>query len=183
MQFISSKYLILATVAVALFGPASAAEMTDEELIKNAMSAAPEAVGSNATVVKFDAQMQMTTLKEGTNGFTCIPDDPTTPTNDPLCADAAGMAWIQAIATKEQPPAGKVGFIYMLQGGSGMSNADPYATEPVGGKWQEDGPHVMIVNAMDMLAMYPQMAENPDTTQPYVMFPGTPYAHLMFPTP
>ena len=125
--------------------------------------------------------MQMKTLKEGTNGFTCLADDPATPSNDPMCADAGGMAWLQAYVTKAEPTAGMVGFIYMLQGGTAAGNADPYATEPPNGKWQEDGPHVMVVNAMDMNAAYPQMAENPDTTQPYVMWPGTPYAHLMIP--
>ena len=28
---------------------------------------------------------------------------------------------------------------------------------------------------------YPQPKSNPDVTQPYVMYPGTPYAHLMMP--
>jgi hypothetical protein len=38
----------------------------------------------------------------------------------------------------------------------------------------------MIVNANDLLAGYPSEAV-PDTKVPYIMWPGTPYAHLMIP--
>jgi hypothetical protein len=150
---------------------------SDEELIKNAMSAAPEAVAKNAAVMNWE----MKTIKEGTNGFTCMPDDTTTPSNDPMCVDQAGMEWLHALMAKKPPPEGKVGFSYMLQGGTAASNTDPFATAPADGKWLEDGPHVMIMNAKDMAAVYPRTGENPDPTQPYVMWPGTPYEHLMIP--
>jgi hypothetical protein len=69
----------------------------------------------------------------------------------------------------------------MLMGGTAASNTDPFATQPPAGhKWMEDGPHVMIFNAPEMMAGYPT-GEMPDTSQPYVMFPNTPYAHLMIP--
>jgi len=40
----------------------------------------------------------------------------------------------------------------MLQGGSAASNTDPYLTAPADGKWLIDGPHVMVMNATDMMA-------------------------------
>jgi hypothetical protein len=43
---------------------------TDEELIANAKSAAPKAVGDNATIVGFNEDGSMRTLQEGTNNFT-----------------------------------------------------------------------------------------------------------------
>lgn len=182
MSMKSSPYAISAMVALALIGPAFAAETTDAELVANAISAAPVAVGANATVVNFDAQMQMKTLKEGTNGFTCMPDSLATPTNDPICVDAGGMAWLAAYSEKKDPPTGVVGFGYMLQGESAPDNVNPYATAPAaGGHWMVDGPHVMIFNVpTEMLASYPAV-EHPDHTQPYVMWPNTPYAHLMLP--
>lgn len=182
MHVKSRRYIASAIVAAALIGPAMAAEMTDAELVANAISAAPVAVGQNATVVNFDAQMQMKTLKEGSNGFTCMPDNPASPTNDPICVDAGGMAWLAAYGEKKDPPKGVVGFGYMLQGESAPDNVDPFATAPAEGHdWMVDGPHVMIFNvAQDMLAGYPQV-EHPDHTQPYVMWPNTPYAHLMIP--
>jgi hypothetical protein len=178
----SSLYAISAILALCLGTSSAVAQMNDAQLIANAISAAPVAVGQNATVVNFDASMKMITLRDGTNGFTCIPDSPATPTNDPVCVDAGGMAWMAAYGEKKDPPAGVVGFGYMLQGESAPNNTDPFATEPAAGhEWMVDGPHVMIFNvSQEMLSGYPS-PEHPDHTQPYVMWPNTPYAHLMIP--
>ena len=83
----------------------------DEDLIKNAVSAAPAEVGKNATVMNWD----MKELQKGSNGFTCFPNDPSTPTNDPMCVDPNGLEWLHALMEKKEPPK-KVGFGYMLQG-------------------------------------------------------------------
>jgi hypothetical protein len=91
---------------------------TDAERISSAMSAAPAAVSANATVIAFDEQMQPRTLREGTNGWTCLPDMAHTPGTDPMCLDQAGMQWAQAWMAHEDPPAGAMGFGYMLMGGS-----------------------------------------------------------------
>jgi hypothetical protein len=106
---------ILMSTAIAATG------MSKDEMIKNAMSAAPKAVAESATVIDWD----MNELRKGTNNFTCLPDDPTTPTNDPMCADQNGMEWLHAIMTKAPPPEGKIGFGYMLQGETAASNLDP----------------------------------------------------------
>jgi hypothetical protein len=153
----------------------------DAELIKNAEMAAPPAVSKAAEIVNVGADGKMKTLREGTNGFWCMPDDPATPSNDPMCGDANTMEWVMAWIEKRDPPKGKIGFGYMLMGGTAASNIDPFATKPAdGGKWLEDGPHVMIHNAPEMMAGYPT-GETPDASQPYVMWPNTPYAHLMIP--
>jgi len=170
---IHSMSVCLAAIAWASAAPA--ADMTDEQLIENATSAAPEAVGKNASVVNWD----MKTLRTGSNGFTCIPNDPATPSDDPMCVDENGMAWMHAYMSKSEPPKGKVAFSYMLKGSTAASNTDPFATKPAdGAKWVEDGPHVMIMNSPEMMALYPSEW---DGTQPYVMYANTPYAHLMIP--
>ena len=90
--------------------------------------------------------------------------------------------WMMALIGKTEPPKGKVGFAYMLMGGPAQSNLDPFATKPPeGSDWIMDRPHIMIVNFGDTLEGYPTKQEKPDTTQPYVMWGGTPYAHLMVP--
>jgi hypothetical protein len=61
------------------------------------------------------------------------------------------------------------------------SNTDPYAQKPdANNNWVETGPHVMLVGAKGMIEGYPRAAK-PDTSQPYVMWPDTPYEHLMIP--
>jgi hypothetical protein len=72
-----------------------------------------------------------------------------------------------------------MGLVYMLQGGSDASNSDPFATSPQGGKWVTTGPHVMVVGMAGMLGNYPKTADTPD--KPYIMWPGTPYEHIMMP--
>src|SRR5687768_16243029 len=153
----------------------------DADLIKNAETAAPAAVSSGATIYAPQADGSMKTLREGTNGFWCMPNNPATPGDDPMCGDANSMEWAMAWMGKKDPPKGKVGLIFMLAGGSDASNTDPFATAPTeANNWIKTGRHVMIMNAMDMMAGYPA-DEKPDTSKPYVMWSGTPYQHLMVP--
>ena len=74
-----------------------------------------------------------------------------------------------------QPPAGKVGFMYMLAGGTDASNTDPYAQKPTAtNHWVKTGPHIMVVGAdASFYDSYPKGAD-PDTSVPYVMWAGTP---------
>jgi hypothetical protein len=155
---------------------------TDAQLITSAMTAAPANVSKDATIVAMDATMAMRTLRKGTNGFTCMPDNPATPGPDPMCMDKASMDWVHAMLTHQPPPAGKVGFMYMLAGGTDASNTDPYATTPTASNhWIKTGPHVMVVGAdPSFYDAYPK-SPDPDTSVAYVMWAGTPYQHLMAP--
>jgi hypothetical protein len=91
------------------------------------------------------------------------------------------MEWVEAWLSKKEPPKNKVGFIYMLAGGTDASNTDPYAQKPeANNNWVETGPHVMIVGAKELIDAYPRNAK-PDTSVAYVMWPDTSYEHLMIP--
>jgi hypothetical protein len=170
-----------AIAAFATFASSTAFADGDADMIKSAEAAAPAAISSEAAVYAMDDKGQMRTLRESKNGWWCMPDSPATPGPDPMCGDANAMEWAMAWIGKTEPPKGKVGFMYMLAGGTDASNTDPYATAPAeNNNWIKTGPHVMIMNAMDMMSGYPADA-NPDTSKPYVMWHGTPYAHLMVP--
>jgi hypothetical protein len=41
------------------------------------MAAAPKNIAEDATIVAMDDKGGMRTLRKGTNGFTCMPDNPT----------------------------------------------------------------------------------------------------------
>ena len=172
------------TAAPAAAAPAPAGPVTppttDEGKMASAMSAGPEALTKDATIVDMDAKMQMRTLRQGTNGWTCLPDMPNTPGADPMCLDKNGMEWAAAWMGHKDPPKDKMGFGYMLAGGSDASNDNPFLEKPAEGhQWVETGPHVMVLNMGDHFAGYPTTAEN--TKVPYVMFSKTKYAHLMLP--
>jgi len=89
------------------------------------------------------ADGSMKTLRKGTGKWTRVPDDASTPGNDPMCLDPNAMEWPHALMAKASP-ADKVGFIYMLKGGWDFSDTDPYAIKPTNGKPTITGPHVMV---------------------------------------
>ena len=149
--------------------------------VASAMAAAPEAVARNAAVIASNPDGTMRRLREGTNGFTCMPDNPATPGPDPMCLDANALRWVEAMLARKPPPADAVGMAYMLAGGTDASNTDPYATQPTeGNNWIQTGPHLMLFGSKEMLAGHPANPK-PDTSVPYVMWANTPYAHLMVP--
>lgn len=150
--------------------------MSDSDYLAKIMTAAPPAVVKGATIVQMQKNGTMRTLQTGSNGFTCM----IAGAADAMCADANAMQWAHAWMTHATPP-NVVGFVYMLAGDNGASNTDPYATTAsADNHWVKTGPHVMIVGPSAKQMGYP-MTTDPDPTKPYVMWPNTPYAHLMIP--
>lgn len=155
--------------------PTSDVPKSEPEYIAKARTAAPASVVDKATIIMMQEKGEPKTLRTGSNGLTCL----VSPDGTPLCADANAMEWREAVGGKVTPP-DKTGFIYMMAGDTGTSNHDAHATDK--SHWVQTGPHVMVVGAAarEMAGMYPS-AMDPDPSQAYVMFPGTPYAHLMLP--
>jgi hypothetical protein len=148
--------------------------MSDSQYVTKVSGAAPAAVVKNATIVRSQGG-SMQVLQQGNNGFTCMLAG-----GDPMCADANAMKWAQAYLSHTTPP-DATGFVYMLAGDSGTSNTDPYARAATSDNhWVQTGPHVMIVGAAVKNMGYP-MALDANASGPYVMWPNTPYAHLMIP--
>jgi hypothetical protein len=176
------KRLPLLLSALAASTLVSAAPAPDDAaLIRSAASAAPAAIARDAAIVTMSADGTMRVLRQGSNGFTCMPDNPATPGPDAMCMDANAAKWAEAWVGHKPPPADNVGLMYMLAGGTDASNTDPYAEKPsAGNNWVSTGPHLMIVGSESLLKTYPSGA-TPDTSKPYVMWAGTPYAHLMIP--
>jgi hypothetical protein len=81
---------------------------TDAELIANAMSAAPTAISHNAAIIAMDGD-KIRTLRQGKNEYTCVPDDPGSPGNDPMCLDHNAMLWLQAWMDHKDAPKGQMG--------------------------------------------------------------------------
>lgn len=169
--------LIGGSLAFSFAAAAPQEQISDEELFNSLEGAAPPEVMADATVLNVMPDGTMETVREGTNGWTCMD-----PGGAPMCADAGGFEWAKAYMAKGDAPR-KLGFIYMLKGDSGVSNTDPYGmTETPDNNWVITGPHVMIVGAKakDMMQTYPRAAKA-DPEKPFVMWPGTPYEHLMLP--
>jgi hypothetical protein len=172
-----------ASTCGAMSTPTAAQTAPDAQAkIADAMSAGPAAVADNATVLDYemDAEGNFVVLREGSNGWTCFPDTPGTPRDDPMCLDQTWMGWMQAFMANTTPTITVPGVAYMLQGGADASNIDPFATVPAAGEdWVISPPHIMLLlpEGLDQ-AVY---ATDPDSGGPWIMFPGTPYEHIMMP--
>ena len=150
--------------------------------IQNAASAGPRAIAKDATILDYPEKEGAAppVLRKGTNEWTCFPDDPSSPGNDPMCLDKNGMAWAGAWMSKKEPKLTGPGLGYMLQGGSTASNTDPFATKPAAGqKWMKEAPHLMVFPTGKLDAKV--YGTDPDTGRPWIMWSGTPYEHLMIP--
>lgn len=157
------------------------APMSTQEKIQDAMSAAPAAIARGAAVDDWPkAGEKPPVLREGHNGWTCFPDYPASPGNDPMCLDPVWMAWFDAYRKNVEPQVTSLGIAYMLQGGSAASNSDPFAAQPPdGGSWRASPPHLMIIEP-DKLD--PAVFDSePSRGGPWIMWEGTPYEHLMVP--
>jgi hypothetical protein len=166
-----------------MHGMSSMSTMTKAQKIANAMTAAPSSVSANATILDWPAKegLKPDVLRAGTNGWTCLPDMAESKGNDPMCVDATWMKWFDAYLAHKTPEITTVGVAYMLAPGGGWaSNSDPFATTQTSDNhWAHHPPHMMIVVPdQKSLAALPT---DPQTGGPYVMWAGTPYAHIMAP--
>jgi hypothetical protein len=177
---------ILCLVAALLIGvgmaqaqhqyPTAEVPTSEPAYVAKVKTAAPEPIVSKATIIMMQ-EGKPRELQAGSNGFSCL----IAPDGTPLCADENGMEWIKAVGARTDPP-DKIGFIYMLAGDTGTTNHHPHQRD-TRQHWVQTGPHVMIVGprVRDMPG-YPRTLDVADPSQPYVMFPGTTYEHLMLPT-
>lgn len=171
-----TRSALLAIPLLALFAwPAAAQDAA--ATIESTMKAAPPAVSADATIMDWEGN----TLREGTNGWVCYPTPANIEGDAPMCLDEAFANWAQAYMTQGEPSFDTVGIGYMMAGDTGASLSDPYAS---GGPdevedWIDSGSHIMVV--VPDAAMLDAYDADPESGGPYVMWGGTPYAHLMIP--
>jgi len=148
---------------------------TNDAKIARAMSAAPATIAKDARIIDQDEQGTETVLREGTNGFTCFPGHPGSVGDDPHCSNEAALRWERDfLALKPKPTNTEPGIVYMLQGGSDWSAADPNATS---GTPLKEPPHWRILWPFD--AKTTGLPTEPGQSGAWIMYAGTPWAHLM----
>lgn len=171
---VTAVFLLLAGPTAPLLGQG----MSKEALIKSALAAAPADIAKGAAVIAPGPDGKMMELKAGTNGFTCLPDQPETPGKDAMCLDPQAMVWAQSWMSHDPAPKNTApGIAYMLTGGSDISANDPWAKIVPGQKFVESPPHWMVMWAFDPKTT--GLSATPQKSGTWIMFAGTPYAHLM----
>lgn len=124
---------------------------SDEWKIANALSAGPASITDRAAVIDWpanpkDGMSHGRLLRQGSNGWTCLPDVPGRPQHDPMCVDETMMEWFMATLAGKKPDIDRVGLSYMLMGeareGQGATSAkDPSQVK----EWFYIGPMIMVV--------------------------------------
>ena len=171
IAFFLSLLSILALAVVAV--TTVEAQKSDAELIADAESAGPATITESATIKTMDGRV----LREGSTGWTCYAGNEAT---GPMCNQAQWDALLAAWMEKAPLEVKEFSVSYMLAGEGdaiGVSNTDPFATEPTDDNdWIKEGPHLMIV-VPDAKALEGLSTDPKDPV--YVMWKGTPYAHIM----
>jgi hypothetical protein len=157
----------------------AASKMTRAQKLAFAMSAAPAEIGRHATVMDMTDMSKPKQLRAGTNGWICYAMILGT-NNEAMCLDKQWQNWAAAWMNKTEPKIEGTGIAYMLRGDNGASNTDPYAMGPTAdNQWVKSPPHIMVLYSdPKMLDAYPT---DPKSGGPWVMWKGTPYAHVMVP--
>src|SRR5258708_3726835 len=146
---------------------------SDEWKIANALSAGPTTITEHATVVDWpanpkDGMSDGRVLRQGNNGWTCMPDVPGRPQHDPMCVDETMMKWLMATLAGKKPDIDRVGLSYMLMGEAEQGQGATPAKNPSQVKeWFYIGPMIMVVlpdSAKDALRGINQDLSN---NQPY----------------
>jgi hypothetical protein len=149
--------------------------MTDAQRVALAQSAGPAEIAKHATIIDMTDASNPRQLRAGTNGWACY-----AMIGEPMCLDKTWQNWAQAWMSKGEPKIVAPGVGYMLQGDQGASNTDPYATAATSdNQWVVAPAHIMLLYAdPKVLDAYPTDWRGGG---PWVMWKGTPYAHVMVP--
>ncbi|QYJ76064.1 MULTISPECIES: hypothetical protein [Shewanella] len=147
-----------------------------QALLDDALSAAPPTLRDKVTVMDW----QHNVLQQGSSNYTCFPTPPSLQGKAPMCMDGPWMMWADAWSNKKPFQAKSIGISYMLAGDGGASNTDPFAEGKTDdNQWIVEGPHLMIITPD--AALLDSLPTDPYEGGPYVMWKGTPYAHIMVP--
>ncbi len=184
---------LLAVVPFGLFGLSANADaspkksgsvkevktMPEKDQTALALSAAPKPIAKDAGVMVFGTDGKLTEVKKSENGFTCIPTLLNLPDPDPICMDGAAHQWMTDIMNNAPKPSNTVpGVAYMARGGSHFEKDKKVVMQKeAGAKVVKEPPHWMVMWPFDPAATKLPTAPNPSGS--YVMFDGSPYAHLM----
>jgi hypothetical protein len=173
---------ILGVAAWMLLSPAALhpqAARSDQAFIRRAESGAPRSISADAAIARIEKDGKVTSLREGKNGFTCGTLDDGG--DSPVCADEAGWDFlVSAFTHQPKPKNDKPGIAYMMQGGRHWETkaGDIVMGPGEGARMAKEPPHWMVLWNFDRetsgLPTHPTAQGGT-----YIMFNGTPYAHLM----
>lgn len=189
------RVLSCAVVGAALMATAAGAQTAPpprDQQIAGAVTPLPESMRAGAAVMGYDASFKLTTIRPGTNGMICLADDPRQPDFHPACYHesmepfmargrelrASGVKGDQVDTVRfAEVKAGKLKMptqpasLYQIFGGPNSFNP---ATGAV-----TDAQALFVVYTPFATEKSTGLSAQPRKVGPWLMFPGTPKAHIM----
>jgi hypothetical protein len=173
----AAALLLLPTVLPAQVKLATRSKEADAEFIKSAESGAPDRISQKAAIVRLEPNGTVVNIRPGSNGFTCalFPDE----SNAPFCGDRNAFRWFVAAMSKQPKPPTTGGVAYMAKGGVHYETpqGEIVMSRSASTKEVREPPHWMLLTALDPATT--GIPTRPNAGGTYIMFAGTPYAHLM----
>lgn len=179
-------------VATTLAAQAPAPEPTDAQLIASAVLPLPEEFRADATVLGWSGPNRTRVLRKGSGRMVCLADEPAPnfhvacyhDTLEPFMARgrqlrASGMSAADAAAKRnDEVDAGRLAMpmraaLWSLSGPPGSWNP---ATNALGAGVRS----LTVIYIPGATGASTGLSEQPAPNTPWVMFPGTPRAHIMF---
>ena len=164
VSFVAATVLANATFAYAEDGA------NNDALIAEALSAAPAFITDDATVHNWQHQ----TLREGSNGWVCLPTPTFVETGEvcPMCVDATWHGFFYALQNDKEPDVTQMGFAYMLAGDCTFSNISPSAPLTEDNMLIKEGVHMMLLVPENVV--FDTITDDPYAGGPYVINEGDP---------
>lgn len=187
----SASVLGLLVVAVAAAGAQTPTLASPEDQIAAAILPLPAEARASATVLGYSGDGKLTTLRKGTGAMTCLADDPKADgfhvacyhdSMEPFMARGrelrtSGVTGSQVDTVRfREAKAGTLKIptnpasLYSLTGGA----FDPATKTAPGARW------LYVVYIPYATGATTGLSEKPQRGAPWIMFPGTPKAHIMF---
>ena len=150
-------------------------------------TAAPSFIGDAATILDANGDV----LRQGSNEWYCRSGNPRSEPESgwasaheamPLCMDSVGLSWLTQYMSGQPPVIERDVYIWMLHGDVGEDNTTPMVLNEADSdpqNWIESGAHLMLM-PKDPSSLS-EFSSDFNEGGPYVMFQGTPDAHLMIP--
>ena len=168
--------IIIALLALILAPITMASEMSVEDKIKSAMSAAPARISTNATILDSDG----TLLRKGDNNWTCMPGGLPGSKKYPMCHDPVFMKWSNTVWSDKPFSTDIVGYSYMLAGGYAADINNPRAKKSdKGNNWHQEGPHMMLI--MPTRDLLEGQSADPKDDSIFVLWKNTPFEIVIIP--
>jgi hypothetical protein len=183
---------VIAFMAVSAASAQAPAIAPAAEQIAAAVLPLPAEYRASATVLGYSADGKLSTLRKGTGNMTCLADDPKQPqfhvacyheSMEPFMARGrelrtSGVTGTQVDSVRfREAKSGALkvptnpSSLYSLTGGTGF---DPKTGTAPGARW------LYVVYIPYATSATTGLSDKPQENAPWIMFPGTPKAHIMF---